>query len=129
MQYVENEEDINNIEAWAEIIEDMLYFVPFESRMQVLQLAVAKHEANVAEVVEHGPWRPVSAAEMANTDTPGLRHWNAIMRLKSLIIQVFTRNISNNHKSTDAAKLLFAQHRYGTGSRYLGDYIDNLPRS
>src|SRR5262245_51317074 len=111
MQYVEDEEDIGNIEAWAEIIEDMLYLVPFDSRMKVLQLTIAKQEAEIAEMAEHGPLRVWSAAEMANTDTPGLRHWNAIMRLKSLIIQVFTRNISNNHSPVDTAKMLFAEHR------------------
>jgi hypothetical protein len=45
------------------------------------------------------------------------------MRLKSLIIQVFARTISNSHSPRDAAKLLFAEHPYGTGSRYLGDCI------
>jgi hypothetical protein len=39
---------------------------------------------------------------------------------------VFARNIRNNHSPADAAKLLFAEHRYGTGSGYLGDYINAL---
>ena len=50
------------------------------------------------------------------------------MRLKSLVVQVFARSITNNHSPQDAAALLFADHRYGTGSGCLGDYIDDLPR-
>src|SRR5262249_9890877 len=90
MQYAEDEEDIHNVEAWAEIIEDVLYLVPFDNRMQVLQLAAAK--------AEHRPLRALSIDEF-DSNTPG--HWNAIMRLKSLIIQVFARDIGNNHSPQD----------------------------
>jgi hypothetical protein len=51
------------------------------------------------------------------------------MRLKSLVIQVFTRCITNDHSPQDAAKLLFADDPFGTGSCCLGDYIDDLPRN
>jgi hypothetical protein len=50
------------------------------------------------------------------------------MRLKSLVVQVFTRSITNNHSPKDAAGILFARHRHGYGSGSLGDYIDDLPR-
>ena len=129
MQYAEDAEDVGNVEAWAEIVEDMLFLVPPEDRMKVLQLAVASEEAAIAERLEHEPLGKIWCASEFPMDTPGMRHWNAIMRLKSLIIQVFTRNITNDHSPTDAAKLLFADHRYGTGSGCLGDYIDDLPRS
>jgi hypothetical protein len=127
VQYVEDEDDINNIEAWAEIIADILHWVPVEARMQVLQLAIAKHEADVTEAAGHGAFELLPTTELLNQNSPpGLRHWGAIMRLKSLIIQVLTRQIRNSHSSQDAAKLLFAEHRYGTGSGDLGDYINDL---
>jgi hypothetical protein len=125
VQYVEDKNDINNIEAWAEIVTDVLWRVPFDNRLKVLQLAIAKHEADVAYVAENGPWKITCAADV-DMNTPGVRHWNAIMRLKSAIIQVFARDIRNNHSPADAAKMLFAVHRYGKGSRYLGDYINDL---
>jgi hypothetical protein len=129
MQYVEDEEDIGNVEAWTEILEDLLYLMPFDSRMKVLQLVVANHEADVAERVKHGPLgKRISMDPEKFRNEPGLRHWNAIMRLKSLIIQVFARDISNNHSPKDAGRLLFTQHRYGTGSGCLDEYIDKLPR-
>ena len=57
---------------------------------------------------------------------PHHRYWNVIMRLQSLVVQVFVRRISNNHSSKDAAAILFAKHPYGQGSRMLADY---LPRT
>jgi hypothetical protein len=116
------DEDIGNTEAWAEIVEDLLCLVPMANRMQVLQLAVTKEKAEIAE-------RATEVDLEKMQDTPGLRHWDAIMALKSLVIQVFTRDIVNNHSAADAAKILFAKHRYGRGSRCLSDYIDDLPRA
>src|SRR5262245_61656583 len=119
MKYSETKNDLENIEAWAAIIEDLLFRVPPDMRAQVLALAGKNEEAarkkREARVM-------MSAAEaLANMDSPGIRHWNAIMRLKSLVVQMFTRNITNNHTPADAAKLLFADHRYGTGSGSLSD--------
>jgi hypothetical protein len=54
---------------------------------------------------------------------PGQRHWNAIMRIKSLLVQVFVRDIANNHTPQDAASILFAKHPHGTGSRLLQHYL------
>jgi hypothetical protein len=50
------------------------------------------------------------------------------MRLRSLVVQVFTRRISNNHSKPDAAAILFARHPYGHGSQYLGDYLPPEPK-
>ena len=41
----------------------------------------------------------------------------------------FVRNISNNHSSEDAARLLFSHQPNVPGSGYLQDYIGDLPRS
>jgi hypothetical protein len=128
VQVGEDDDDIGNVEAWAVIIEDLLHSVPPEQRAEVLALAVKKEEANRKEREKHGGIIIWDAAEMLakmHTD-PGIRHWNAIMRLKSLIVQVLVRNISNNHSPRDAARLLFAPHRHGHGSGLLQDYLDGL---
>ena len=126
----ESEEDVDNIEAWAEIIKDVLRCAPIEKRAAILALATQNEADSAARRKANGDRLVViNAAElMANTDTPGLRHWNVIMRLKSLIVQVFVRNIRNNHSPKDAGKLLFVGHRYGTGSGLLADYLDDLSR-
>jgi hypothetical protein len=126
-KYSENDRDIANAEAWAAIVEDLLALMPAENRMKVLKLAVANEEVEIADRAKYDGLKIMSAAELSNMDTPGLRHWNAIMRLKSLVIQVFTRNITNNHSAEDAAKILFAEHSYGQGSGCLHDYISDLP--
>jgi len=61
---------------------------------------------------------------MADLNAPGLRQWNVVMRLKSLLVQIFVRNVRNNHSPEDALAILFAEHPYGTGSRCLEDYLD-----
>jgi hypothetical protein len=45
----------------------------------------------------------------------------------SLIIQTLVRSITNSHSSDDAATILFREHRMGTGSGWLPDYLDGLP--
>ena len=43
------------------------------------------------------------------------------------MVQVLTRSITNNFSKEDAAKVLFREHRHGTGSGWLPDYLDGLP--
>jgi hypothetical protein len=125
MQYVETSKDVTSAGAWAEIIEDMLFLMPEEIRLQALDIARAKETAEAAERAENGGIVWKTAADLMAMD---LRHHNATMRLKGLLIQVFARDITIDHSPQDAAKILFAQHRYGNGSGRLGDYIDDLPR-
>jgi hypothetical protein len=123
----ETDRDIGNVEAWAVIIEHMLALMPADRRMQVLQLAVQKEEAEAKEREQHGPIRFM---KFGNDwmESPCFRNWNAIMRLKSLLVQVFARNITNNHSPKEAARILFADHHHGCGSGRLSEYIDDLPR-
>jgi hypothetical protein len=124
----ETEKDIANVEAWAEIIADVLWHVPQDKRLTVLALATKNEEAEAQERKAAG--NRLVLIEPFNDETwmnePGQRHWNTIMRLKSLLIQVFVRNITNNHSPQDAARLLFAEHRYGHGSGLLEDYLERL---
>jgi hypothetical protein len=116
----EDQEDVENVEAWAEVIEDMLRLVPMDRRAAVLELASKKRRE--ADSLGDG----LHFIDITKTDTPGLRHWNAIMRLQSLVVQVFVRHITNNHSPEDAAQILLAQHPYGHGSGQLGDYLEGI---
>jgi len=124
-KFPETDKDVENVEAWAEVIEDLLYLVPPDKRSELLALAGRNEEAKRKEREERGRFILRNALElMADMDTrPGIRHWNAIMRLKSLIVQVFVRDITIDHSPQDAERILFAQHPHGTGSCLLQDYL------
>jgi hypothetical protein len=120
----EAQRDIENIEAWAEVIGDILFHVPAWHRAAVLALATKNEEAEQQERAKHGGIRVLCLSEL-NVDKPGMRHWNAIMRLKSLLVQIFVRDISNDHSEQDAARILYSRQPYGNGS---GELLDYLPR-
>src|SRR5262249_18161540 len=123
----EDRKDVENVEAWAEVIADLLRLVPIDQRSTVLALATKNEEAECKPRAATGGLRCFSYAELvALKDSPGRRHWNAIMRLKSLVVQVFVRSVTNNHSPKDAAHILFATHAYGRGSGLLQDYLSNL---
>jgi hypothetical protein len=116
--YAETEEDINNVAAWAEVVKDIMYIMPEKLRIPILTLAIETEEAE----------RPVR-----NFDKPihfvssdRLRYRHSIMRLRSLVIQVFTCHIVNNHSPEEATKILLAHHRHGHGSGDLSDYLRNI---
>jgi hypothetical protein len=121
-KYTETNEDINNVEAWVEIINDLLRRAPRELRAEILAQAVKCEAANKKEYELNAGFVVINASEVS-LDTPGLRNWHTIMRLKSLVVQIFVRNIHNNHSPKEAAKILFAQHAFGTGSGRLEDYL------
>jgi hypothetical protein len=120
-------DDINNVSAWAEIIGDMLWAVPRELHEDVLQLALSRQQDLKRRADENGGvlcWGPADTKNWLQS--PGIQSYGAIMRLKALLIQIFVRNITNNHSAEDAAKLLFSRQRFGTGTAELRDYIDDL---
>ena len=127
MKYSETESDICNIDAWAKVVGDLLFLVRPEARITVLRRAVQHEEAEIAGREKHGRLKIVFAADLAS-DGSWMKTWHAAYRLKSLVVQVFARCIINSHSPEGGAKLLFADHLYGTGSGNLGDYIDGLPR-
>jgi hypothetical protein len=118
----ETDRDIENVEAWAEIIGDVLYHVPPDKRVDVLELATKNEEAEAQERKANGGFK-LMAFSNDWMNKPGIRHGNAITRIKSLLVQVFVRDIANNHSPQDAASILFAEHPHGTGSRLLQDYL------
>jgi hypothetical protein len=122
----ETEYDLMNVEAWAEIIEDMLARAPADERMKILHLAVQKEQAAIKDRERNGGLRAIDMSKWDPASIP--RRQDAISRLKSLVVQVFARDITSDHSPSDAAGILFSYHIAGLGSRYLSDYIDDLPR-
>jgi hypothetical protein len=110
-------EDIQNVEAWAVIFEDLLHLIPPELCLKVLELATKRQEVrSKANLLIH-------SGEFVKQASLAIRHWNAIMRLRSLVVQVFARTITSENSHADAAELLFARHRFGHGSQCLSDYL------
>jgi hypothetical protein len=118
----ETSKDIANVEAWAEVIGDLLHLAPSDCRAAVLALAAKNDEAERAEREANGGWLEVDLSK-----PPDLSSWRAIMWLKSLVVQVFVRTIKTIHHPKDAAKLLYAHHEWGHGSRLLQDYLPPQP--
>jgi hypothetical protein len=115
----EHRKDVENVEAWAEILKEVLYCVPIELRAQMLALATKNEEAEREVGIRLIPFPELGV----DNRRPGHRHWHAIMRLKSLVVQVFVRSIANKHSRKDATQILFAPHPYGSGSGLLRDYL------
>jgi hypothetical protein len=130
MKFSETDKDIENVEAWAEVIRDVLFRVPADKRIEVLALASANEEAAAQERAnsEYPGYVLVHAGEIDWMNSPGVRHMNVITRLESLLVQVLVRDIVNNHSPEDAARFLLAEHPHGTGSGLLQDYLPVVKR-
>ena len=110
---------------WSEIMEDVMFHVPVEVRDDVLSRLAAGQAKR-----KTGPrFKIESLAEIVKDfeTNPVHRVHNATMEARSLIVQVLTRIITNNHSDDDAARILFRCHRHGTGSGRLHEYLDGLP--
>jgi hypothetical protein len=121
--FSETDEDNKNVEAWAEVVADLLRHVPPDKRDEVLALATKNEEVKAQEREEANGGLALSMFSDDWMNEPGQRHCNAIMRLKSLLVQVFVRDIKTNYSPQDATKILFAKHPHGYGSRRLQDYL------
>jgi hypothetical protein len=124
----ETREDVENIEAWAKVIGDLLQRIPSKQRSAVLALVTENEEAARQEH-KAADWSDLKPFDFTSTEwmnTPEYRHRNVIMRLKSLVVQVFIRDITNNHSLERATEILLAHHRHGSGSGLLEDYLRNL---
>jgi hypothetical protein len=121
----ETEKDIHNVEAWTHVIEDVLWPVPLDVRAEIMAMLAKRNEEARKEVEAHGGFVVISFDPASNDEFMQAvgRYWSAAMRLRSLVVQILTRRISNNHSPERAAELLYAQHRYGQGSRMLQDYL------
>ena len=110
------------IVIWREAIEDALFCVPPSIRGEVLA-ELAEKEKERAASEPFTVWTMDDLMKPCESD--GL--FNHIAEATSLIVQVLVRSITNSHSKEDAAKILFREHRHGTGGRWLPDYLDGLP--
>lgn len=105
------------IEVWTEVLGDALYCVPREIREQVLSALLERERAR----------EPIQIVRISDFDAGEFKNYHAEKEAVSLMVQVLTRSITNNFSKDDAAKVLFREHRNGTGSGWLPDYLDGLP--
>src|SRR5262252_3809296 len=87
MKTSEDEHDVANVEAWADVFRDLLYLIPGERRAEVLAFVVTKnHEAERAKAkarAESRTLHPFTLSEYVPDP-----NWDTAMRLRSLVIQV-----------------------------------------
>jgi len=115
-----NTADERLIAVWFKAMENVLFCLPPAVRLEVLHRLTASE----IERCENDHIRLISLADF---DLATLQNWHAVKEAASLIVQVLVRSITNNHSPNDAAKVLFREHRRGTGSGWLPDYLDGLP--
>jgi hypothetical protein len=114
------------IVIWREAMEEALFCVPPSIRGEVLAELSEKEKERAAQRAAHGPFVVLTMADLAKPcDHDGL--FNHIAEATSLIVQVLVRSITNEHSAEDAAKILFREHRRGTGGRWLPAYLRDLP--
>ena len=113
-------------EAWAVVVRSLLRLVPADKRTPVLQIA-AQEQAEADRDRASGKLLKRFTLDDAFLESPGFRHWDLIMRLKSAVVYTFIRNIVGHHSPEDAARLLFKNHRRVPGSGWLPDYLARLP--
>ena len=120
MMETANQEREKAIAVWTEVVEHVLYCVPPSIKREIVAAVVEK-----TNEPQKTAWTFADIEEMGQG--PGLKYWDAINEAMSLVIQVLLRRITNNHSAEGAAKVLFREHRYGTGGCWLPEYLDGLP--
>jgi hypothetical protein len=122
--------DDPKIDGWHKALAMALACVPFETRGEVLQRLVGEHEARLRErqqmesTGEIPPFQPVCVSEWIGKPIPPR---GPVMAAASIMVQVLVRAIRNSHAPDRASAILFREHRHGTGSGWLPDYLDGLP--
>jgi hypothetical protein len=113
-----------DVAIWTGVLEDVLFCVPREIRLTVLRKLAEDHEKREAERERCG-LKLLTVRDLCSIEEP--KYANAQDEATSLVVQVLVRAITNNHSGEDAAKILFREHRRGTGSGWLPGYLDGLP--
>jgi hypothetical protein len=125
--------------VWREALYEALLCAPWEVRGEVLKQIADKHAASMAGAGQMKAW---TLEEMHAETARETDEWNAgedaelppprdlrIFQAQSVIVQVLTRAITNHHSADGAATILFRphrEHRAGSGSGWLPDYLNNL---
>jgi hypothetical protein len=118
-----NTADERTIAVWFKAMENVLFCLPPAVRLEVLHRLTASE----IERIQCRKNEIIQLISLADFDLATFENWRAVKEAASLIIQVLVRSITNNHSPNDAAKVLFREHRRGTGSGWLPDYLDGLP--
>jgi hypothetical protein len=105
-----SDSDVGDIVAWSAVFAHLLELVPRTKRAEVL--------AALTELV--------TARELPGSWTSPSRR-DVVERLMALSTQVLIRTVVRRHDPTTAAKLLFAEQPYGSGSGYIADDLGRLP--
>jgi hypothetical protein len=114
-----NTADERMIAVWFKAMQNVLFCAPPAVRLELLNRLTARE----IERTE----KPIRLISLADFDPAMFENRHAEKEAASVIIQVLVRSITNNHSPDDAAKVLFREHRRGTGSGWLPDYLDGLP--
>jgi hypothetical protein len=109
-----------HVAVWFAALEDVLFCVPRDFRLEALRRLISSEE-------ERQSADSLRVWTVSDFDPAEFKFWHAEKEAASLIIQVLVRSITNNHSKDDAARVLFREHRMGTGSGWLPDYLDGLP--
>jgi hypothetical protein len=109
-----------HVVVWLAALEDVLFCIPRDFRLEALRRLISSEEKRQSA----GPLRFWTFSDI---DLAEFKYWHAEKEAASLMIQVLVRSITNNHSRDNAAKVLFREHRMGTGSGWLPDYLDGLP--
>jgi hypothetical protein len=109
-----------NVAVWFAALVDVLFCVPRDFRLEALRRLIGGEE-------ERQCTGPLKFWTFSDIDLAEFKYWRAEKEAARLIIRVLVRSITNNHSKDDAARVLFREHRMGTGSGWLPDYLDGLP--
>lgn len=121
--------DDPKIDGWHKALAIALACIPFEDRTEVLQRLTSDHqdairERQQLEAGEIQPFKTFNASQLLGKPIPPR---GPMMAAASIMVQVLVRAIRNSHAPERASAILFREHRDGTGSGWLPDYLDGLP--
>lgn len=102
---------------WTRVLEYVMFCVPNDVRAEVLR--------RLSEVKPEAPLKVTRLSEAEANEN--LKFHHAQQEAASLLVQVLARSITNSNSPEGASKILFREHRSGTGSGWLPDYLDSLP--
>jgi hypothetical protein len=103
---------------WVGVFQPLLRrCFPHETRVRVLTALLEQER-------DFKPFRVISLDEIESLD---FSNYTTRKEAASLLVQILTRSIRNNFSEATAAANLFREHRGGTASGWLPDYLDGLP--
>ena len=123
-KFAETDRDVANVEAWVDVIEEMLWCVPYITQEDIFRRVLVNVETERREEEERGtPYKDFTAEELReNVPLQTDQHRGAVARLTGLVVQILVRSLQNYHGPQTTAGVLFVEHPHGKGSRQLLSY-------